>query len=379
MAPFDPRAQTFILLAADGVTEIPVSVPDVNILFRENLATSINYASQLGASFIMLLVIVCMTPTTRLAKASQWVHIVGLVLATIRMTLLAAYFTSDWTEFYSFWALDYSTINPSDIHTSIATEVISFLFFISVQVALGMQAWAVVNLLPDLWKWFFAALSGFISLLAIAFRLLVGTVQIVAMLDVFWERLIWAGFASSTIATVSIFYYCALFNIKLVTHLIVHRRVLPSRRGLTPMEVLVITNGLLMIIPVVFAGLQWGTWREFGAGSVTYTSVMIFLPLGTLIAQRASVPSSAYDLARDNTGTGNSITPLKFGSQTGTNPTDSTFVPSTVTSRVEATRSRDIVDPIDVELLEIDEEESSAAEKGGVRINRQFDRREERI
>lgn len=249
MAPFDPRQQTFILLAADGVTEIPVSVPDVNFVIRENLATSINYASQLGASFIMLLVIVCMTPTTRLAKASQWVHIVGLALSTIRMTLLTIYFTSDWTEFYSFWAFDYSTISPSEIHTSIAAEVISVLFFVAVQVALGMQGWAMVNLLPDFWKWFFAALSALIFLVAIAFRLFVGVIQIVAMLDVYWERPIWAHFASSTVATIAIFYYCALFNVKLVTHLIVHRRVLPSRKGLTPMEILVVANGLLMIIP----------------------------------------------------------------------------------------------------------------------------------
>ncbi|ROT40924.1 pheromone receptor [Sodiomyces alkalinus F11] len=379
MAPFDPRAQTFVLLAADGVTEIPVSVPDVNTVIRENLATSINYASQLGASFIMLLVLICMSPTTRLAKASQWVHIVGLLLCIIRLTFLTVYFTSDWTEFYSFWALDYSTIAPSQVHTSITAEVFSFLFFVSVQVALGMQAWAMVNLLPDFWKWFFVALSGVMSLLAIAFRLVVSVVQIVAMLNIFWERLMWVVITSSTIATTSIFYYCALFNVKLVTHLIVSRRVLPSRRGLTPMEILVITNGLLMIIPVVFAGLQWGDWTIFQAGSVTYTSVVIFLPLGGLVAQRASFSSSTYELARNDTGTGNSITPLKFGSHFGTNPTDSTCVPSTVTSRIEATRSRDIVDPIDLELREIDEGGSNPAEKGGVRVNREFDRREERI
>lgn len=44
--------------------------------------------------------------------------------------------------------------------------------------------------------------------------------------------------------------------------------------------------------PAIFAGLEWAKFTNFESGSLTLTSVIIILPLGTLAAQRISGQSS---------------------------------------------------------------------------------------
>lgn len=49
----------------------------------------------------------------------------------------------------------------------------------------------------------------------------------------------------------------------------------------------------LTIAPqVIFAGLEFGSFTAFESGSLTYTSVVIVLPLGTLVAQRLANPAA---------------------------------------------------------------------------------------
>ncbi|KAM0321385.1 hypothetical protein ACHAQA_010149 [Verticillium albo-atrum] len=249
MSVFDPFSQTFNLIAPDGVTEIPVSIAQVNEFHLYNQRTLINYGSQAGSCFILLLVLICMTPTARFAKVSQWLHIAALAINTTRMVLLSLYFTSNWNEFYAYFAFDYSRVTAGDYQRSVATEIFSFALSVMVQAVLGLQAWATVNLLSDLWKWFFVALSACVSLTAIGIRLAGAVEQIKFILTLSYAPSVVISLLASIMGAVSIFYYCALFNVKLVTHLIKNRSILPTRRGLTAVEVLVITNGILMIIP----------------------------------------------------------------------------------------------------------------------------------
>lgn len=88
------------------------------------------------------------------------------------------------------------------------------------------------------------------------------------------------------------------------------------------MDVLIITNSILMLIPVLFAGLEFlDPATGFESGSLTQTSVVIVLPLGTLVAQRIatrgllpdsdvsgpeSMPLSDLNLTGGSLGGGNS-------------------------------------------------------------------------
>lgn len=248
MDDFDPFQQSFSIKKTNNETLV-LGLAQVNALYQDFISTSANYGSQIGASFMLLLTIVVMMPPFKLIKVSLWLQITGLILNIVRMTLLAVHFTSNWSNIYCLLAADYSHISLADHYRSVATEAISLLLHILVQVSLGIQAWALVNLLPGLWKWGFTGVSCFISAAAITLRVWCSIVNIKAMMSMSVAGSLWISQSSGIVGAVSITYYCALFNIKLLTHLVKNRGILPSRQGMSAMEVLIITNGLLMIIP----------------------------------------------------------------------------------------------------------------------------------
>ena len=45
------------------------------------------------------------------------------------------------------------------------------------------------------------------------------------------------------------------------------------------------------LIAVIFAGLEWAQFTNFESASLTQTSVIVALPLGTLVAQRLAAPT----------------------------------------------------------------------------------------
>jgi pheromone alpha factor receptor len=250
MDQFDPTSQRFIIIGNDGKTEILVSMSEVDAVYKEYISVSINYASQLGAAFAMLLVVLTLTPPGKRVRLTTCAHILALSICVIRSTLLCTYFTSNWTEFYARFSGDYSVIQTGDFHRSVATETISLIFFIAVQLVLILQAWAMVRLWDDVWKWLAVGLSAGISLSAVSFRFAYCVIQNKAILSI--EPAIaleWVAYYTTVLAAVSIFWFCAIFNVRLVSHLASRRNILPRRKGLGPMEVLVMTNGLLMVVP----------------------------------------------------------------------------------------------------------------------------------
>ncbi|KAJ0163911.1 hypothetical protein CTA2_2133 [Colletotrichum tanaceti] len=248
MDDFDPFQQNFSIKNANNETLV-IGLAQVNALYQDFISTSANYGSQIGASFMLLLTIVVMMPPFKPVKISLWLQIAGLVLNIVRMTLLAVHFTSNWSNIYCLLAADYSHISPADHYRSVATEAISIILHILVQILLGIQAWALVNLLPGLWKWSLTWFSCFVSAAAITLRIWYGIVNIKAIMSMSVAGSLWITQCSGIVGAVSITYYCALFNIKLLMHLVKNRGILPSRQGMSAMEVLIITNGFLMIIP----------------------------------------------------------------------------------------------------------------------------------
>ncbi len=102
------------MLSSDGKTPIPVPIPYINFIFAQGFASEINYGSQVGASFVMLLVLVLMTPKSRFARIPVIVNIPGLAMIIIRTVLLSLFFTSSWLEFYTVVSGDYTYVEQVD-------------------------------------------------------------------------------------------------------------------------------------------------------------------------------------------------------------------------------------------------------------------------
>ncbi|KAK1688688.1 GPCR fungal pheromone mating factor [Colletotrichum godetiae] len=253
MAEFNPFDQILVLKTSLNTaedTDLTVSPMMIDGLYKQDIGTCANYSSQIGASFMMLPIVISLTPSMRLFKASLCVHVAALVVNTVRMTLLVPFFTSpNWANFYTRFASDYSRVTAADFHLSITTEATSLVLHMLIQVSLGIQAWALVKLLPRPWKGGVVVLSCFVSASAIGLRLGLCIIHINAILMLSPAHLIWVAQGSGVVGAISIAYYCALFNIKLLIHLVKNRGILPRRQRLNAMEVLIITNGILMVIP----------------------------------------------------------------------------------------------------------------------------------
>ncbi|KAF5027479.1 hypothetical protein F66182_404 [Fusarium sp. NRRL 66182] len=383
MADFDPYLQNVTFLAADGQTPINIPIPAIDNVRSVIVNNCINYGVQLGACLIMLVILLVMIPRAKFRKPSNVLQIISLVICSIRMLLLSLYYPSKFTDFYPFWSHDFSSLGSSAYASSIAANTMSLCLVVSIEMTLMNQAWTMVRLWPGMYKYLIVGISLSISLLTIASRLAFTVIQNQANLKrVPAWHMFWLIQWTVIMNVLSISWWCAIFNIKLVWHVIANRGILPSYTTLTPMEVLIMTNGILMIIPVTFAALEWAHFIGFEAASLTLTSVAIILPLGTLAAQRIagtstnnSAASGASSGAHYGTSGPNSLVAFKAPSFS-THRSGATDRPHvSVFARCEAgMSSRDHINPTDVELVRMD-----ADDNHHVRVDRSLLQREERI
>lgn len=147
---------------------------------------------------------------------------------------------------------------------------------------------------------------------------------------------------------------------------------------------------------MLFVALQISDKINFETGSLVYTSIIIVLPLGTLVAQRLADPGAFNsEVSRasasgnapgryDNSSSGKRPL-LRAGSQRDNTATvysglrDSktgqgkTGVVSTISSDPYAKRGSNTMGAVDMELAQIDGD----LESGRVRVNRDFQQSEE--
>lgn len=395
---------TFFL--ADGATTAAVPMAALNAFNDETISVTINYGAQLGACVVMFLVVVALTPAAKLARAAALLHLAGLLLCAVRTGLLLAYYVAPFSHFYQVWAADLSQVPRRYYAASLAANTLALPLVVVVQAALAHQAWTMLVFWPRAARYLACALSAVVVLLTVGTRLAFTIVQNHAIVtaippDFFFWAIRW----TLIMGAVSIFWFCAVFNVKLVNHLVTNRAILPSTTLVNPIEVLIMTNGLLMIIPcklfqaqqtltaqmprhllthwaAIFAGLEWAKFTNFESGSLTLTSVILILPLGTLTAQRISSQGSQSYLAAEKFRKNQTQTRSAFGAAASsshqanhTKPPSVTFSSNgtTVTPQISAVSRPETslldrperMDPIDLELSRIDAcRESSELSQG---------------
>ena len=247
---FDRHAQPVRFFGADGKTNVSVPIPEIDKFNAESLSMCLNFGIQIGVCVAMLLVLLVMTPSSKFKRASTILHVVALVVCITRTGLLTAFYLSPFNEFYNYFASDYSSVSAHHYHVSVVANVFNLLLVIAVEAALMNQAWAMVHLWPSISKYAVVSMSLIVTLQTVGWR-----TAYVVFLNKFALAadspisVVWIAEAGYITNAVSICWYCAVFNAKLVLHIATRRGVLPSLQTLTPMEVLVVTNGLLMVVP----------------------------------------------------------------------------------------------------------------------------------
>lgn len=251
--PFDPTNQTVFLLALpDGARTVNASTTFVDFGYVIITSLCILYATQIGACIMMLAVVLGMTPRARFRRIPTILSIVGLVVNTVRTILLAVYFTTPASSLYLVVARDARVLPRYAVNISATASVLSIPVTIIILASLFIQAWSMMRLWPSMYKVPTTVVSVALVVATIAFNITTTVIQTLGVLDLTRKPVEhWVGIRQAylVLVTTSICWFCFLFNVRLVMHMYTNRSILPSLKGLKAMDVLVITNGILMLVP----------------------------------------------------------------------------------------------------------------------------------
>lgn len=254
MAEFDAVDQVINLTLPNGQME-PVSLAEVDFNTTKIVIRCTGYGVEIGASLVMLAVIFTMTPKTKFWRFPTYLNIVALCNNVIRVILLAIYFDSSWVTFYALYSGDYNYVTHTDYANSVASTAMTVPQNILMMAALMLQAWSMIKLWPNAYRLAILVWSLVMVLLEIGFMGASAAYQIIQLGLPPAEgyeliiRYVWVRYCFLGLEVTCICWFCALFMSKLIVHLWKNRSFLPTTKGLGAMDALVMTNGVLMLIP----------------------------------------------------------------------------------------------------------------------------------
>lgn len=247
---FNVLTQVITLFGPNG-EEIPVPVDVIDMLYRSYCALQAVYGSQIGALLMVLAVYLMMTPSDKFRRIPTIINILALLASLVRCIMLAWFPSSQWFEFYTIFSGDISLVPASDYRLSVAATAMTIPVTILMEAALIVQAWAMIQLWPATYKLLAVCLSVLITTCAVGFKIADTVFLCLSIVQpgrpastTVWIRKIDLAFSAA-----SIFWFCCLFNVHIVKHMWTNRKILPSVKGMSAMEVLVVTNGILMLVP----------------------------------------------------------------------------------------------------------------------------------
>jgi len=244
---FDPYSQNLTGLMADGTTSLIINMQDLDYYLFYNAKVCINYGAQLGASIVMFVVVLATTRENKRRSPLFFLNLLSLALSALRSLLQVLYYTDQWTEVYANFADDYSSITQSEHATSVASVVIIALFVLSIELSLLMQTQVVCITLAKKRRLAVMVISYVVASLAIIFRtiLMIGNAICIMKNESFdWT---WALDGALITETVSVWYFCLVFIIKLGITIVKRKKMGLKQFG--PMQIICIMGGCTMVIP----------------------------------------------------------------------------------------------------------------------------------
>ena len=243
---FDPFSQNITFVSPNG--PVNVSLIDIDDFNLYNIEICINYGSQIGASIATLLILLLLSKPDKRLSTIMILNTLSLVFNIIRNVLQCVFFTGPFAEVYASFTADYSRVRPGNIALSVTATVFTLLLQVSVEASLYLQVRVVCVTLRKVYRQLISAVSAIIVLLAIGFRFAY-TVKndqyIVAERSP--ESLYMLGSASNITTCISLFWFCAVFVMKLGYAL--HQRKKMGLGQFGPMQILMIMGFQTLIIP----------------------------------------------------------------------------------------------------------------------------------
>lgn len=277
----DPWTQPITLLLPSGTNiTLPLSAFDDFRIYTGRYA--LNYGSQIGASLLLLSVLLLLTRASKRKSAIFLLNAACLLVNTIRCALHGAFITSSLWNAFTQITQDGSRVAKGDVACQAAANVLTFVLFALIMVSLSMQVWVVCITTPRIQQLLIMSTCILTALLATAFKAAAVSLAIRQLL-LFQPLERYANILAASYITqaISIWVFSLAFTYKLGAAILQRRKLKMTQFG--PMQIVFIMGCKTMLVPAVFSLLQFNlAVPELGAQSLTV--VCIFLPLSAIWA-----------------------------------------------------------------------------------------------
>ncbi|KAF2126940.1 hypothetical protein P153DRAFT_345676 [Dothidotthia symphoricarpi CBS 119687] len=288
---FDAWEQQITLLHQDG-SNFTVTMTDFEFYRLYGIRRAINVGSQIGASIILLLVLLLLT---RSEKRKSWIFVMNalcLVTNAVRCILSCTFLTGNFWHPYAQASGDWSRITSSDLATTVATNTMTLIVTILVMVSLSLQVWVVCITTIPVYRYFIMGITTLVALIAVGFKfavIIISNEQTLKWNDMLpYQDLISTSYIMQAVA---IWLFSCVFTWKL-GHAIIQRRKLKMPQ-FGPMQIVFIMGCQTMIIPGIFSTLEFHR-QVPELGQQVLTIVCIFLPLSAIWAGVVNESNVAY-------------------------------------------------------------------------------------
>ncbi|KAH7386041.1 fungal pheromone mating factor STE2 GPCR-domain-containing protein [Pyrenochaeta sp. MPI-SDFR-AT-0127] len=278
---FDPWTQSVALYYQDGSTFI-ISIDQLDHYRLYGIRLAINYGTQIGASVLLLLVLLLLT---RPEKRRSFIFIINalcLISNAVRCILPCCYLTGSMWHPYSQLSGDWSRVTTGDIATTVATNAMTLLVTTLIMISLSIQVWVVCVTTMPLQRYVIMVITTSMACIALGYKatVVIYNIKHILAFETMDQHLRLVSI-SYVVQAVSIWLFSCVFTYKLGYAIIQRRRLKMPQFG--PMQIVFIMGCQTMLVPAIFSSLQFlETVPEFGTQVLTI--VCIFLPLSAIWA-----------------------------------------------------------------------------------------------
>ncbi|KAF2816855.1 uncharacterized protein BDZ99DRAFT_404072 [Mytilinidion resinicola] len=268
----------------DG-SKFEVGMSDLDYYRTYAIRICINFASQVGASLMLLIVLFVLTRREKRAAPVFVLNASCLLVNSIRSILQCLYFTGPFYSPYTYFSGDYSRVPKSEIGVSISANTLTLILVMLVMTSLVLQVRVMLITASKIQRFWTMVITTSVALLTIAFRfaLVVLSNETIMNIEGFYDMQ-WFLNATYITQAVSIWFFCVIFVVKLGFALSQRKKLGIQQLG--PMQIIFIMGCQTMIVPAIFTALNYA-YSVLEFASQTLTIVCLFLPLSAIWAGTA--------------------------------------------------------------------------------------------
>jgi pheromone alpha factor receptor len=245
---FNPFTQILTILLPDGLTPVNTTLDQLDYFHHQSIEVSISKGVDLGASIILLFVLLLLTAPSKHRSPVFVANVAALACNVIRGVFKCVYLDSHMMDIYAQLTGDTQRIKPVDYGVSVAEAVFTWLTLLFVLASLLIQVRTVLLTLPSRWRrgvLVFLSLLG-LATLALQMQETVVNIELILAFSALAENdpVLLRAMAMS-MASMSVF--VLIFTAKLGVAMVRRRRVGVKRFG--AMEVLIIMGCQTLVVP----------------------------------------------------------------------------------------------------------------------------------